>query len=610
MALRRTPRWALSRWVGPLAVVLVIALLEGLRVAGFRVPNPPALLLPLVVLTAFWSGLPAGLSAAAVVVLYDLFAFSIPGQLGQYTRDDLWRVVIWALTTPGTAWGVGWLRSRLERVEQAALEASEERFSKVFGASPLAMAVISLDQEQVLHANDALLGLLGWPPGVRLTTPFSSLVVRDPAAPRPDSPVAWRAETVLRAADGRAVTTLASFERIEFEGQTCLLGFFYDLSERLRLEENLRQAQKMEAIGRLAGGIAHDFNNLLTVINGNAAMLVAPAGASAEDQAASAKDILDAGERAAALTRELLAFSRKQPLRLASLSLNDVVASAAPLLRRLLPANVELDVAPADGLDLVSADRSQLDQVLLNLVTNARDAMPGGGRVTIATSNVEHGGAPFACLAVTDTGTGIDAAARPHLFEPFFTTRPHGKGTGLGLATVYAVVNRARGELEVHSELGRGSTFRVLLPRASAPADAAPVSAAVPLEPGGGGQTILVAEDEPAVRAVAVRTLRAKGYAVLEAGDGTAALAVAAAHAGPIHLLLSDVMMPSMNGRQLAVALRALRPGLRVLFMSGHVDDAELNASVSENTESVLPKPFTPEVLGRAVREALLTPGA
>jgi PAS domain S-box-containing protein len=582
----------------------MVAAIEGLHSANFRLPNPPAFLLPLVVVVAFWSGQRPGLLAAAVAVLYNLYHFSTPGRFGHYTRDDLVRVLVWAVTIPGTALLVGWLRDRLERAEHAALVASEQRFSKAFDASPLAMAVIGLDGDRVLQANQAFLTLLRLPSDALPTQTFSQMLVKGGDRSGPHDGQAWQEEMVLRTSAGSEVTTLASFEHIELRAQPCLLGFFYDITERRRLEENLRQAQKMEAMGRLAGGIAHDFNNLLTVINTDALLLqrsVRPA----EERAELAKEILEAGERAVGLTGQLLAFSRKQPLRLQILSLNEVVTRAMPLVKRLLPAHVEVLTSLDPRLHSVLADRTQMDQVLLNLVTNARDAMPSGGRLCVTTANVQAAGAQRVRLSVSDTGVGIDPAAQPHVFEPFFTTRASGKGTGLGLATVYSVLRQTGGDVTVDSTLGRGSTFHVLLPSAGeGVAGAAPSEAAGPSTPGM-GETILLAEDEPAVRVVVARTLRSSGYQVLEAGDGAEGVAVAQAHAGPIDLLLTDVVMPGMSGRQLAAQLVGMRPEMRVLYMSGHTNDPVLDAAASKLSVSLLSKPFTPERLEEAVREAL-----
>jgi PAS domain S-box-containing protein len=396
-----------------------------------------------------------------------------------------------------------------------------------------------------------------------------------------------------------------------------LVGTIEDITERVALEEQLRQAQKMEAVGRLAGGVAHDFNNLLTVINGYGDLVIGllPEDHPARDPVA---QILRAGERAAALTRQLLAFSRQQLLTLRLLDLNAVVADLDKMLRRLIGEDVELVCLTDPRLGPVKADPGQIEQVLLNLVVNARDAMPTGGRLTIETRRVEldeayartHPDArpgPHALVRVTDTGTGMDAATLARIWEPFYTTKGAGKGTGLGLAMVYGIVKQSEGHVAVTSEPGRGSTFRIYLPQAADAGRSAksnPGAAGVPR----GSETVLLAEDEQPVRALTRRVLQGCGYTLLEAGDGVEALQVAAAHDGRIDLLLSDVVMPRMGGRELAERLKALHPVARVLFLSGYTDDAVVRHGVQEDQVAFLQKPFTPARLALKVREVLDSP--
>jgi two-component system cell cycle sensor histidine kinase/response regulator CckA len=380
-----------------------------------------------------------------------------------------------------------------------------------------------------------------------------------------------------------------------------VLGVYQDITDRKRLEEQFRQAQKMEAVGQLAGGIAHDFNNLLTVINGFSQVtldMLAP-----EDPARPLVDeIQKAGTRAAGLTRQLLAFSRRQVLEPRVVDLNAVVGDTERMLHRLIGEDVILATALAPDLGRVRVDPGQLEQVLLNLAVNARDAMPRGGRLTIETRNVTRPDGDGVLLAVTDTGIGMDADTRARMFEPFFTTKGPGKGTGLGLAVVHGIVTQSDGQIEVESEPDRGATFRIYLPRVAGAVSIG--GSASPVDLPKGTETLLLVEDEPAVRALDRRVLTNCGYTVLEAKDGRDALRVADAHTGPIHLLVSDVVMPHLGGRHLAEKLLSLRPGLKVLFVSGYTDDAVVRHGVGSEF-AFLPKPFTPAGLARKVREVL-----
>ncbi len=392
------------------------------------------------------------------------------------------------------------------------------------------------------------------------------------------------------------------------------LGIVRDITDRLELEEQFRQAQKMEAIGRLAGGVAHDFNNLLTVISSYSDLALA-AMAPEDARRADVEEIRSAAQRATALTRQLLAFSRRQVLQPTVVDLNAVVVGAERLLRRLIGEDValELKLAPTPGA--MRADAGQLEQVLMNLAVNARDAMPRGGTLTLETSVApprpaagSGAGAEAAerqvVLRVSDTGIGMDAETQRHIFEPFFTTKEAGRGTGLGLATVYGIVEQSGGAISVDSRPGHGATFTLAFPlaaeRAVAPEARAPAGAGA-----AGPETLMLVEDDPAVRTVARVTLRRHGYTVLEASDALSALRVQAANPGPIALLVTDVVMPGMSGRELADQLREFRPGLRVLFVSGYADNAVLRHGVLEPGLNYLQKPFTPDELARKVREVL-----
>ncbi len=378
-------------------------------------------------------------------------------------------------------------------------------------------------------------------------------------------------------------------------------------------EDRLRQAQKMEAVGRLAGGVAHDFNNLLTAILGYASLLMAKAKPGDPDRD-DLRQIVEAGQRASGLTRQLLAFSRKQVLETRVLSLNTIASSLEKMLRRLIGEHIELRTALASGLGPVKADAGQLEQVLLNLAVNARDAMPQGGTLTISTRSVtldaERAGAHdtvppgvYAALSVKDTGGGIPPEIQGRVFEPFFTTKAPGHGTGLGLATVFGIVKQSGGYIEVASAPGRGTEFTVYLPLSLEAPEASVVRTLVegPLR---GNETILLAEDELAVRALMSRVLREAGYAVVEAGDGEEALAAAQRHEGALQLLLTDLVMPKVGGRELAARLSALRPDLKVILISGYTDDPIAKGELAPGV-LFLNKPISPEELLRQVRRIL-----
>ncbi len=387
-----------------------------------------------------------------------------------------------------------------------------------------------------------------------------------------------------------------------------------DVTERRALEERLRQSQKMEGIGRLAGGIAHDFNNLLNVIVGYSELILT--GRGVEDKVRrKAEEIKKAGERATALTRQLLAFSRKQVLEPKVLDLNAVVAEMEQMLRRLIGEHIELGIRPAGALGLVKADPGQLSQVLMNLALNARDAMPQGGVLTIETANVELGEGfrwqrvavlpgPYVMLSVSDTGAGMDAGTRDHIFEPFFTTKEQGKGTGLGLATVYGVVKQSGGYIWVYSEPGKGSTFKIYLPRCGGAAEPLGVpqpSTSLPKAT----ETVLLVEDEESLRKLTRQFLEERGYTVLEARDGQEALQISQSYKESIHLTLTDVVMPRMGGRELSEKLMALRPQMKVLYMSGYTDDTMLRQGQLRPGAAYLQKPFNPSDLARKAREVL-----
>ena len=395
---------------------------------------------------------------------------------------------------------------------------------------------------------------------------------------------------------------------------TRMFGTIQDVTEFKELEAQLRQSQKMEAVGRLAGGVAHDFNNMLTVITGYSEFLLRRLKEN-DPIRSELEAIRQAGERAAGLTRQLLAFSRRQVLAPQVLNLNKVVPEMEKMLGRLIGEDVELVTVLGSGLSNVKADPGQIEQVVMNLAVNARDAMPDGGKLTIETADAdlseayarEHVGVaagPYVMLAVSDTGVGMDEDTRSHIFEPFFTTKDVGKGTGLGLSTVYGIVRQSGGHIFVYSEPGKGTSFKIYFPRAEEEA-AAPGKEGVPSEELRGTETILLVEDEKGVREFSGRVLRENGYTVFEAESGQAALDVLGRHEGPVDLLLTDVVMPGMGGFDLARRASVLRPGSGVLYMSGYTEEMIDERGLLEMDIPFLPKPFTPEALLRKVREVL-----
>jgi PAS domain S-box-containing protein len=427
---------------------------------------------------------------------------------------------------------------------------------------------------------------------------------------------AWSGELDLQGRTGQVwtVSQLVLAHRSPEGDVEFLSTVSRDLGERLHLEGQLRQAQKMEAVGRLAGGIAHDFNNLLCIITGYTEMALSQLSGGTPLHNFLI-EINKAGNRAATLTRQLLAFSRKSLLTPKVLDLDVLIRDAGTMLRRLIGEDIELAMIFEPNLPAVKADPNQLEQVLMNLAVNARDAMPQGGRLEVRTARVrldaeqvrdqpEVQPGCYVLLAVSDTGCGMDTATRARIFEPFFTTKGVGKGTGLGLAMVYGIVKQSGGHVEVETAPGRGTTFRVYLPFAgenSADTAPPPLSVALPQ----GTETVLLAEDEDGVRALVLQVLRRSGYTVLEARDGLEALTLSESHSGPIHLLLTDVVMPRLGGGRLARRVNRQRPDTRVLFMSGFADSTLVRHEVLSGDVDCLLKPFTPEVLARKVRETL-----
>jgi two-component system, cell cycle sensor histidine kinase and response regulator CckA len=408
----------------------------------------------------------------------------------------------------------------------------------------------------------------------------------------------WEAEVSLLRPDGGE-------RRIEFVATADVrpgrhIAVVRDLTRTKELETQLRQAQKMEAVGRLAGGIAHDFNNLLTAISGYSEFLIE--GLDDGRLRRHADEIRKAAARAASLTGQLLAFSRRQVLQPRALDLNAVVSDMDMMLRRLIGEDVELVALLDPNVGPVQADPTQVEQVIVNLAVNARDAMPNGGSVTIETSDISTDDGDFVELRMTDTGIGMTEAERQQLFDPFFTTKEG--GTGLGLATVYGIVEQSGGTIEVDTAPGMGSSFRIWLPRANVPAELPPAVPAA-AAPRMGDETILLVEDETVVRHLVAEILESSGYAVMQAGDGPSALELLRRHSGKLDLLLTDVVMPGMSGPEVAQAVTSMRPGTQVLYTSGYTDSAIGHHGVLEPGIAFLQKPFSADDLTRKVRVLL-----
>jgi len=521
----------------------------------------------------------------------------------------------------------------LHDVEEIDRPAASRILATLIEASPL--AIVTFDPEGVVTMwNPAAERIFGW-------SENEALGARLPFVPaeKQEEFLALRRRALLgevftepelnrRRADGSPIVVSVSTSPLRRPDGTIygIMSILMDVTERkaaeatrdrlTMVEEQLRQSQKMEAVGRLAGGVAHDFNNLLTAISGYSDLLLhrLPEYSTLRRDV---EEIRKAGDRAAALTRQLLAFSRRQVLQPKVLDLNAVVTNMGQMLRRLIGEDVELSTDLSPSLSRVKVDPGQIEQVIVNLAVNARDAMPGGGRITIATADAELSPAyavvhpevrpgPHVLLSVADTGHGMSEETQAHLFEPFFTTKERGKGAGLGLATVYGIVQQSGGHLRVNSAADRGSTFLIYLPRVEAAEDGWQ-GVARPLlpHPSPGTETVLLAEDEEVVRRFAREILSGNGYKVLEAENGREALLLSEAHRGEIHLLLTDVVMPKMSGRELTERIRPQRPDLRILYMSGYTDDATLRHLVLEEGIPFLQKPFTSEGLARKVREVL-----
>jgi two-component system, cell cycle sensor histidine kinase and response regulator CckA len=589
----------------------------------------PALLLPniaesrlavfavAVMVSAWYGGWKPGLVATSFALTVSAY-FSFSAQLtpAQF-RSTMIRLALFVVL----AILICWLNAAL-RMAQERLRRSEMNFRSLVTNAPYGICRCD-SSGNLLDANPAMLSMLGYSSAeqlvgshlgalyedaqhwfqladrLRTSVPFNGLIVE------------WKrkngANTLARIS-GRTVLNGGNSKTFEL--------FAEDVTERRVLEQQLQQSQKMEAVGRLAGGIAHDFNNLLMVISGYAEFLLDRLGPEPTLRAP-AQEIASAAGRASSLTRQLLAFSRKQMLAPKMLNLNDVVTENLKMLRRMIGEDIDLVMRPAPELGAVRADAGQIEQVMMNLAVNARDAMPSGGKLTIQTSNVtlDEEQARFQVplkpgnyimLSISDTGAGMDSETQSHIFEPFFTTKGT-KGTGLGLSTVYGIVKQSGGYIWVYSEQGKGTTFKIYFPRVSdipeSPVQSAAATEPIATEPG--TETILLVEDEANLRYLARQFLEKQGYRVIEAADGAVAMQIAVAHEGMIHLLLTDVIMPGMNGRELAQRISEIRPNTQVLYMSGYTENVVGRDGTLDAGIRLLQKPFTLRELKNRVREVL-----
>jgi len=499
--------------------------------------------------------------------------------------------------------------SRRRRTEEELRDANET-LRALIEATPLAIVAID-SEDKVSKWNSAAEKMFGWCESEVLGRK-SDWWELGGAARRSAS---ITKEATLRKKDGTFVEVAISAGPLTGPGgaQAGAVSVITEITEQKRLEEQLRQAQKMDAVGRLAGGVAHDFNNLLTVIIGYGEMLMN--GLSADTRPREyALEVLRAAEKACTLTKQLLAFSRRQVTYPVLLDINPVVAGVSNMLRRLIAEDVELVLLLNPTLGTVRADPGQIEQIIINLVVNARDAMPGCGRITIETGIAELGveyaqthldvkPGRYVCISVSDTGQGMAPATQSHIFEPFFTTKEVGKGTGLGLSTIYGIVKQNNGSIWVYSEPGKGSTFKIYLPAIDERPHIEPSGGHAVLERG--DETILLVEDEPGLREMARELLEGQGYTVLSAADSQEAMRICNGHPGPVDLLLTDLVLPTGSGSELARRLHALRRQIRVLFMSGYPAETIVERGVLEPGAIFLEKPFTPDALAKKVRQAL-----
>ena len=572
-----------------------------------------------IMVSAWYGGWKPGLVATSFALTVSAY-FSLAGAR---TPDDYRRAIIHLALFVFVAGLICWFNAAL-RYAQEGLRRSEINFRSLVTHAPY--GVCRCDSVGILlDVNPALVAMLGYGSG-------AELVGRNLANLYSDSQQWFGLADYLRSLqkfhglnadwvrkDRTSINVRLSGRAFRDDGSAIFFELFAeDVTERRALEQQLRQAQKMEAIGRLAGGIAHDFNNLLMVISGYSEFLLERIGADPTLRG-HAQEIANAAERATSLTRQLLAFSRKQMLAPKIVDLNGVVAENVKMLTRLIGEDIDLVMVPGPDIGAVKADPGQIEQVIMNLAVNARDAMPQGGKLTIETANVMLDAyyarfhAPvkpgdYVMLAISDTGMGMDADTQSHIFEPFYTTKGL-KGTGLGLSTVYGIVKQSEGYIWLYSEAGKGTSFKIYLPRFSATGEALATQPALAQDqPSPGHETVLLVEDEENLRRLARQALENQGYSVIDAPDGAAAIQISQAHQGPIHLLLTDVIMPGMNGRELANKISPTRPEMRVLYMSGYTENHIGHNGTLDEGITLLQKPFTLPALKAKVRQVLDTP--
>ncbi|MBA3502815.1 MAG: PAS domain S-box protein, partial [Deltaproteobacteria bacterium] len=499
------------------------------------------------------------------------------------------------------------LRQERERARaEAVLRQSEERHRIMFDANPLASWMLDPETLRFTSVNDAMVRTYGYSREELLQLTMLDLRVKEGDVQSVDV-------KRHRRKDGAMIDVDITVHPIPLAGGTMVLGIGKDVTNELRLEEQLRQTQKMEAVGQLAGGIAHDFNNILAVITANTDLALEELGRD-HPVAAELVEIDAAATRAAGLTRQLLAFSRKERREVKQLALNGIVTNLEKMLSRIVGEDIAISALLASQLGTIEGDAGQVEQILMNLLVNARDAMPGGGRVLIETANAELdeldattigiSAGHYVMLSVKDTGCGMDKSVRAHIFEPFFTTKEIGKGTGLGLSTVFGIVKQSGGAITVESDLGQGTTFRIYFPRVHNEADVAPQQPRF-VAPQGSG-TVLLVEDDVQLRLVLRRYLIKWGFTLLEAATGTAALELARSYKGPIDLLLTDLVMPELDGRSLSKLMLAERPSTRVVLMSGYTEHPALQNAELGPADHFMQKPFTAQALSETLRRVLV----
>ncbi len=499
------------------------------------------------------------------------------------------------------------------------LRESEERLKTTLNSIQTGIVIIDAETHIIVDANPAAIKMIGAPEEQVVGHVCHDYICPAEKGKCPITDLGQKvdnSELILLTANREEVPILKTVTTIFLGGKECLLDSFIDIREKKKLEAQLAQSRKLEAIGTLAGGIAHDFNNLLTVIIGNAELALMDV-IKDESLRKGIEEIKNAGEKAASLTRKLLAFSRRQIVHPEILNINELLTDMKKMLGHLIGEDIELLTIQEPALWQVKIDPGQVEQVIMNLAINARDAMPKGGKLTIETDNADlnknyfrkHGikgekPGHYVMLTISDTGSGMSPEIQEHIFEPFFTTKAVGKGTGLGLSTVYGIVRQNNGFVWVYSEPGRGSTFKVYLPKMKG--DAEPEEKEqTPVDDPGGSETVLIVEDNDGLRKFAQEILQSYGYRTLVAKNGEDALRVSREHKGPIHLLLTDVVMPKMGGREAAKRLQPLYPQMKVIYMSGYTENAIVHHGVLAPELDFLEKPFTPEGLARKVRGAL-----